>query len=415
MVTRFLWNAGEGVSIAFDALRSNKLRSGLTILGVVIGVTTVMAIASLVQGIRTQIFNAISAAGPTSFYVVRFFSQTPLNPDRLPYEVRIRPVLDEPDAEAMRRARGIAYAGMWVQLFQRVEYRNTRTQLMTVFGADDHYMDIQGGTLLRGRFFNRAELNGGEVVVLEEETIDRLFGREEPLGKLVRIGDVSLRVIGVYQRPENLFEPPGQQIAAIVPFETARRNYRYDNTNSLFIAATPERGVSVPEAQDITTAALRNARRLRPGMPNTFDLITQDQILDIVGKFTNYFFVAMISLSSVALLVGGIGVMAIMMVSVTDRTREIGLRKAVGATRGEILWQFLVEAATLTLIGGLIGVLTGVLSGLLLQRVFDWEAEIPVWSAVVATLVSVGIGLVFGLYPANRAAGMDPVEALRHE
>ena len=415
MLTRFLQNAGEGVSIAVDSLRSNKLRSGLTILGVVIGVTTVMAIASLVQGIRTQIFNAISAAGPTAFYVVRFFSQTPLNPDRLPYEVRIRPVLDEPDAEAMRRAQGIGYAGMWVQLFQRIEYQGIRTQTVTVFGADDHYMDIQGGTLLRGRFFNRAELNGGSVTVLEEETVDRLFGRTDPMDRLVRIGDVSLRVIGIYQRPDNLFEPPGQQIGAIVPFETARRNYRYDETNNLFIAAKPSAGVSVPEAQDITTSALRRARRLRPGMPNTFDLITQDQILDIVSKFTNYFFVAMISLSSVALLVGGIGVMAIMMVSVTDRTREIGLRKAVGATRGEVLWQFLVEAATLTLIGGLLGIVVGILSGQALELVFGWDSEVPVWSAVVATLVSVGIGLVFGLYPANRAARMDPVEALRHE
>lgn len=415
MPSRVLHNVGEGVTIAFDSLRSNKLRSGLTILGVVIGVTTVMAIASLVAGIRTQIFNAISAAGPTAFYVVRYFSQTPLNPERLPYEVRIRPVLAQADADAMARAPGLAYAGMWVQLFQRLEYQGVRTQLMTVFGADDHYMEIQGGTLLRGRFFNRAELNGGEVVVIEEETAETFFGQLDPLDRVIRIGGVALRIIGVYQRPANLFEPPGQQIAAVIPFETARRNYRYDETNNLFIAARPATGVSVPEAQDITTAALRRERRLRPGMPNTFDLITQDQILDIVGKFTNYFFTAMIALSSVALLVGGIGVMAIMMVSVTDRTREIGLRKAVGATRNEVLWQFLVEAATLTLIGGLLGVVVGIVSGQVLEWVFGWQAEVPLWSAAVATAASVLIGLVFGLYPANRAARMDPVEALRHE
>jgi putative ABC transport system permease protein len=410
-----LHSVTEGVTVALDSLRANKLRSGLTILGVVIGVTTVMAIASLVQGIRTQIFNAISAAGPTAYYVVRFWSQTPLNPDRLPYEVRIRPVLDAPDAEAIRRAPGIAYAGMWVQLFQRIEYQGARTQTVTVFGSDDHYMEIQGGTLLRGRFFNRSELNGGEVAVLEEETARVIFGRIDPMDRLIRVGPVSFRVIGIYQRPQNLFEPPGQQIGAVIPFETARRNYRYDETNSLFIAAKPDDGVSVPEAQDVTTAALRQARRLRPGMPNTFDLVTQDQILDVVSKFTNYFFIAMISLSSVALLVGGIGVMAIMMVSVTDRTREIGLRKAVGATRAEVMWQFLVEAATLTLIGGLLGVVVGMLSGQILEWVFGWSSEVPVWSAVVATGVSVLIGLVFGLYPANRAARMDPVEALRHE
>jgi len=410
-----LHGAREGVGIAFDALRSNKLRSALTILGVVIGVATVMTMASLVQGIRRQIFNAIETAGPTAFYVVRYFSQTPLNPDRLPYEVRIRPVLQESDAAAVRRVPEIAYAGMWVQLFQRVEYLGARTQTVTVFGADDGYMEIQGGTLLRGRFFTRGELSGDPVVVLETDVADRLFGQIEPIGRYVRIGGKSLRVIGIYQKPGNIFEPPGQEVAGVIPFETARQNYRYDETNSLFIAAKPRSGVTVEQARDLVTAALRRARNLRPGMPNTFDLITQDQILAVVGKFTSYFFLAMVSLSSVALLVGGIGVMAIMMVSVTDRTREIGLRKALGATRREILWQFLVEAATLTCLGGLAGIAIGVLAGELLKLVLRLEAGSPLWSALLAVAVSIAIGLTFGLYPANRAARLDPVEALRHE
>jgi putative ABC transport system permease protein len=410
-----LRNVDEGVVIALDALRTNKLRSALTILGVVIGVATVMAMASIVEGIRAQIFNAMNTAGPTSFYVVRFFSQTPLNPEHLPYEVRIRPPVNEDDAEALRRIPEVQHAGLWVQVFQRLEYQGITTQTVTVYGADSHYMDILGGTLLRGRFFSPAELDGEPVVVLEEESAERLFGRIDPLDKRVRVGGVALKVIGIYQRPDNLFEPPGQQIGAVMPFETARRNYRYDETNGLFISVKPWDGVTVPVAKDLAIAALRRERKLRPGMPNTFDIITQDQILDTIGNLTTAFFGVMVALSSVALLVGGIGVMAIMMVSVTDRTREIGLRKAVGATKREILWQFLVEAATLTLLGGLLGILVGLGIGQALKAVMGLESGVPLWSAVVATLVSIAIGLLFGLYPANRAAAMDPVEALRHE
>jgi putative ABC transport system permease protein len=408
-------NLGEGVAIAADSIRANKLRSALTILGVVIGVTTVMTIASMVQGIRTQIFNAIETAGPTAFYVVRFFSQTPLNPDRLPYEVRIRPLVQTSDAAAIARVPEIDYSGMWVQLFQRMEYQGERTGILTVFGADSRYMEIQGGTLVRGRFFTRAELAGTDVVVLEAEVGERLFGQIDPMDRMLRIGGKSLRVIGIYKKPENIFEPPGQEVGGVIPFETARQNFHYDETNSLVIAVKPKTGVSVAEAQDLVTVALRRARNLRPGMPNTFDMISQDQILEVVGNFTSYFFIAMVALSSVALLVGGIGVMAIMMVSVTDRTKEIGLRKALGATRREILWQFLVEAATLTLVGGLLGIVLGLGAGEVLKQALRLQSGVPLWSAGLACAVSIAIGLVFGLYPANRAARMDPVEALRHE
>ncbi len=406
---------GEGASIALDALRTNKLRSALTILGVVIGVTTVMAMASIVQGVRSQIMGTIEVAGPTTFYVMRFFSQTPLDPSNLPYEVRIRPVLDREDAAAIKRIPEIRYAGLWIQLFSRIEYRGERTQVVTVFAADDQYMEIQGGTILRGRFFTRSELSGAGVVVLEEAVADRLFGRIDPLDQTVRISGRPLRVIGIYQKPANIFEPPSQEIGGVIPYETGRQNFRYDDTNALFICVKPEPGVSVERAQDLVTVALRRARQLRPGVPNTFDMISQDQILETVNGLTSVFFLVMVALSGVALLVGGIGVMAIMMVSVTDRTREIGLRMAVGATRREILWQFLVEAATLTLLGGVIGIAVGLLAGEVLKGALSLEAGVPLWSAVLAILVSVGIGLTFGMLPANRAAGMDPVEALRHE
>jgi putative ABC transport system permease protein len=410
-----LSHLGEGVVIALDAIRANKLRSLLTILGVVIGVTTVMAVASLVQGIRRQIFNAIEVAGPTTFYIVRYFSQTPLNPDRLPYEVRVRPVLQRSDAQAVARMPEVRYAGIWVQVFQKVEFQGVRTQQVVIFGADEHYMDIQGGTLLRGRMFSRSELAGEPVIVLEEAAAERVFGRLDPVGQQVRVGGSSFRVIGIYQRPPNIFEPPGQETGGIVPFAAARERFRYDETNSLFIAVKPRTGVTVEQAMDAVTIALRRTRNLRPGMPNSFDLITQDQILDVIGKFTSYFFLAMVSLSSVALLVGGIGVMAIMMVSVTDRTREIGLRKALGATRREVLWQFLVEAATLTMVGGAVGIVFGLGAGALLKAGLGLDSAVPLWSIALACGVSIAIGLVFGLIPANRAARMDPVEALRRE
>ncbi len=406
---------GEGVLMALDAMRANKLRSALTVLGVIIGVATVMTMASIVQGVRSQIFNAIEVAGPTTFYVMRYFSQTPLNPDNLPYEVRIRPVLRESDAEAIRQVPEIQYAGMWIQVFARVEHQGTQTQMITVWAADDHYMELQGGTLLRGRFFTQSELTGEQVIVLEEQTADHLFGRLDPMGQTVRVNGVPFRVIGIYLKPENIFEPPGQETAGIIPYRAAKYNLRYDETNTLWISVKGRPEISVEKAQDLVVVALRRERKLRPGVPNTFDLITQDQILDIMGSLTSAFFGVMVALSGVALLVGGIGVMAIMMVSVTDRTREIGIRKALGATRREILLQFLVEAATLTLMGGLLGILVGLGLGEVLKHVLNLESSVPLWSAVLATAVSVGIGLAFGLYPANKAAQMDPIEALRHE
>jgi putative ABC transport system permease protein len=413
---RVLDRVNQNLSIALDTLRAGKIRSALTILGVVIGVATVMAMAAIVSGIREQIVHTIEIAGPTTFYVVRYFSNTPINPDRLPRDVRIRPDLMPAEADRVARLPEIAYAAIWAQTFGRVEYAGTRTQQMTFMAADDRFTEIQGGGLSEGRWFTKAELKSGTpVAVVDQDVVRHLFGRIDPIDRLVRVAGRPVRVIGVYVPPENIFAPQGQQVAAIVPYQFADHNFHIDKVNGLFIAVKPRPGVSVGEAQDAVTVALREMRSLRPGEKNSFDMITQDQILDTFNKLTGVFFLVMIVLSGVALMVGGIGVMAIMMVSVTSRTREIGVRKALGATNQDILLQFLVEASTLTGVGGLIGIIVGLGFGKLVTLAMSIEATPPLGLTLIAVAVSVSIGVAFGLLPAMRAARLDPIEALRYE
>lgn len=415
-VTRTVSQIGQNVAVALSALRASKLRSALTILGVVIGVSTVMTMASLVQGIRDQIVRTIEIAGPTTFYVLKVFSQTPVDPNRLPKYIRIRPDLVMDEAERIRAIPGILYASLWGQAFARVEYEGTRTQGVAVFGADEGFTIIQGGELSAGRWFTRAEVTGGDaVVVLRDAIADKVFGRLDPLGKTVRVGGRPARVIGIYVQPGNIFSPPGSEIGAIIPFRMLDTQFQIDKTNGLWIPVKPEPGVTVADAQENVTVALRSLRKLRPRDKNTFDLVTQDQVLDTFNAITGVFFLVLIVLSSVALLVGGIGVMAIMMVSVTDRTKEIGLRKALGATTGDIRLQFLVEAATLTGIGGFIGVVAGAALGKIVTILLEITTGFPVTLTIIAVTSSIIVGVMFGIIPANRAAKLDPVDALRYE
>jgi putative ABC transport system permease protein len=406
----------ENLGIALDALRVSKMRSALTILGVVIGVATVMTMATIVQGVRDQILNTIQVAGPTTFYVIKVFTTTPVNPDALPKWIRVRPDLNADEAARIAQLPQIEYAGIWAQIQLRLEFQGARTQSLAGFGADDRYQEIQGGELVAGRWFTKAELrNGAPVVVIQEAQAQRLFGRIDPIGKTIQAGGRPVQVVGLLQPPANIFAPPGQEVGAVMPYQFVLHGYHIDKTNALFICIKPKPGVSVADAMDAVTIEMRSIRKLRPADRNNFDLMSQDQILDTFMSITDIFFLVMLVLASVALMVGGIGVMAIMMVSVTARTREIGVRKALGATRRDILLQFLIEAATLTGIGGLLGIVAGLAAGRGVTSLMNIEAATPVGLTLLAVAVSVAIGLVFGVIPARRAAKMDPVEALRYE
>ena len=406
----------ENVGSAFASIASAKGRSGLTVLGVVIGVSTVMAMATIVSGVRDQIVKSIEVAGPTTFYVLKVWAQPPVNPQNPPAWVRSRPDLTVADADVVAKLPMIRYASIWGIAQNRIEYAGTRTNVGGIVGADEGYPEIYGGELVDGRWFSRSEeLSGANVAVLDADVAKRLFGAVQPIDKWVRVGGRPMHVVGVYQPDANIFQPPGQQTQAIIPYRALDREFTIDKANALFIPVKPRAGVTVGDAQEAVTIALRESRRLHPADHNTFDLITQDQILDTFNKLTGVFFLVMVTLSSVALLVGGIGVMAVMMISVTDRTREIGIRKAVGATRGDILQQFLVEAASLTGIGGMIGIIIGLVLGKAAGALMGVHGAPPVDLTLIAVGVSVAIGLVFGVLPARRAALLDPIESLRYE
>ena len=264
----------ENVGIAFDALRSSKLRSALTILGVVIGVSTVMSMAAIVRGIQHQIVRTIEIAGPTTFYVMKVYSQTPLNPDALPKWVRVRPDLTRREAERIAQLPEIAYGAIWAQFIGRLEYQGQRTQPGQIVGADDRCTEIQGGDLAAGRWFTRAELSSGSpVAVVNENSVRRLFGRENPVGKTIRLGGRPVEVIGLYVPPENIFAPPGTATIAIVPYLLVEHQFTIDKTNGLYIAVKPRPGIAVEQAQEAVTVLLREVHHLRPSEKNTFDLI----------------------------------------------------------------------------------------------------------------------------------------------
>jgi putative ABC transport system permease protein len=406
----------EGVGIALDSLRNNKLRAALTILGIAIGVMVVMAIASIITGINQNVAQMFEEAGSRTFYVTRFFQGgihvSDGSDEMSPW--RRRPHLTVEEAQRIAALPSVSFVDVIEWWGASAEYEGEQLGSVGVEGRSENWPRVSGGDVYPGRSFTRLEaLTNARVTLVTEKLAERLFGRLDPVGKTIQLDGFPFQVIGVYTPPPNLFGD-GEGPRAIMPNGTLNK-YIKPQRGWLRIAVVPNDSVTVDDAIDEVTVALRTMRGLRPGQETNFDVITQDKLLETWNKVTGIFFLVMIVLSAVGLMVGGVGVVAIMMISVTERTREIGVRKALGATRREILWQFLVEAGTLTLIGGACGMVLGGVIAFIVSHATPLPAAVPLWSVVTALLAAAGTGILFGMYPAARAARLDPVEALRYE
>ena len=411
-----LTSAREGVFIAVEALRSNKVRSALTILGIVIGVATVMAMAAIITGVRSSITGELEALGPKNFIVERF-DQTQLRVshggERPPWEGK--PSITPQEAELIRQLPSVRSVAVAVGANADLRYGSREVLGVMALGRGVEWPNYSSGDFVEGRNFLPAdEARATPVVVLSKQLKDAVFGDLPATGKAVRLGGERFLVVGVYQQTENIFEGLGGGQWAILPPSAALKHLDADR-DWLSLLVVPAAEVTQDQAMDDVTATLRVARGLRPGEENNFALIRQEAFLDLFNRLTGTFFLVMLVLSAIGLLVGGVGVVAIMMISVTERTREIGVRKALGARRREILWQFLVEAMTVTMIGGLIGLALGAGGALLVAALTPVPAAVPLTTVVAAMLVFAAAGILFGVGPAVRAARLDPVEALRYE
>jgi len=422
---------GEIAILAFATLRANKLRSALTVLGVVIGITAIVGMTSLIRGFDESLRESIQQLGPDTIFVAKF-SGVSLAAGRDFTELLRRPNLTVDDARAIEKlSPSVGIVDIWLgaggpPTQTRVFYRGEQTKMLAVLGATENFVNINFLDLQAGRFFTEGEvLRRRNVVVLGQTPYQALFGASgsDPVGKHVRVGGVQYTVVGVVgKRPSAGGFDLGQDDFVVIPETTYRRQFGIQifrqggaTHQSVLIAVAPradsQRTALLAEIEEI----MRIRHDLTLDEPNDFDLITQDAALDVWNQVSQATLLTLIVISSIALMVGGIGVMAIMTISVTERTREIGLRKALGARRQEILFQFLAEAAVLTLLGGILGIAIGSAIGVTISLATGFPVSLPWWSFAVGLGFSAAIGIFFGMVPAFRAARLDPIEALRHE
>jgi len=411
----------EGFTIAWDALRANRVRSLLTVLGVAVGVSVVMAIAALVTGIRTSVMSAFESAGPNNFVVGRIdFTAVSFSDGSGRPPWWNRPEIEPEEARRIAQLPSVQDALYLFDFQVDLQFESERVDEVMARGFSSGWPAYQPGTFLAGRDFTPAEVDQNRaVVVLSAGLAEALFGQRDPIGRVIRVPNdfrgtqESFTVIGVMQPEENIFSTAFQNFA-IFPWTAAVRRLRQSAWQAQ-IYVVPRDSVDINRAQDDVIAAMRGMRGLGPSEENNFAIMSSAQILDMFNRLTAVFFLVILLLASAGLLVGGVGVIGIMLISVTERTREIGVRKAIGATRREILWQFLVESSLLTVGGAAVGMAAGFGLAIAVATWTPLPAEIPVWAVGTALIMAAVTGMLFGLLPAYRASRLEPVAALRFE
>jgi len=403
--------------MAIDSLRAHKLRSFLTILGIVIGVMTVIGMVSIIQGLNKSFLSELQAAG-SDMIVIR--KDEGFQMGRQSDEERTRKDLTFDDVKAIETGAPLVKAvavSVYVSVFDPVEvkYQNAKSDNAMVLGMNEKWPVVMSLYLPQlGRFITESEVTRtARVCVLGSELADTLFPTTNPVGKEIRVGPEAFTVIGVLAKRGQMFGQSRDNFVGL-PITTLMKYFSYEK-DSLEIIASPRQAEMLGETIEQITSVLRQRRKVPFGQPNDFAIMTQDTLVDLYNQLTGAAYLVMISISSIGLLVGGIGVMNIMLVSVKERTREIGIRKAIGARSGDILKQFLIEAVFLTGAGGLIGVLAGFGIALIVRAATPLPAAVSPWSVVLGLTVSATIGLFFGIVPAQKAAHMDPIVSLRYE